>query len=217
MSPELLQGTVYAEMWGEHDGGSIDLHGSSGSVRRTEDDDIWRAGREEEFGSAAMALWPTLIEIFCLLGGWNRSDVVISRVRVIACASSINKSKSYEASRRVVTSKRPSGVAWSAFSAYLGLRDYSMEGRGADYDVFELSFDAYRMVEDKREELKNDPAVLSKLDELRPALLKPLTELVENIIDERVTLKLLPATWHSEGRYRPYRILVVIMDGDGGM
>jgi hypothetical protein len=214
MSSEMLQGTVYAEFWGDEEGGSIDLHASAGIVRGHASSEIWREGRGAEFAVAAQTLWPGLIEIFCVLGGWKLNDVVASRVRARSIPDSGNTTYNYEASRRIVPSQRPAITEWSDFSAYLGLRDYSLEARGADYDVLDLFFDARMRVGEKVEDRKNEPTVLTKLDELRPALLKPLTDLVEGLIDERVSLQLLPARWDEGDQDHPYRIRVVITDDE---
>jgi hypothetical protein len=64
MPSEMLGGTIYVEFWGDREGGSIDVHASSGIIWRRRDEDVWRVGRELEFAAATENLWPSLIDIF---------------------------------------------------------------------------------------------------------------------------------------------------------
>jgi len=57
--------------------------------------------------------------------------------------------------------------------------------------------------------------VLGQLNQLRAELLKPLSALVEQLLDERLKLELLPARWHEDDPDRPYRLIVVITGGAG--
>ena len=123
--------------------------------------------------------------------------------------------KSYGARRDIVAAREGGIAEWRSFSAYLGLRDYSLDVCGIDGSTFDLwvdpQDDAGPASPASPANERNDTAIMARLDSLATPLAGALSGLVAALTGAEQPVHVMPAIVEDGGDYR-YRLRVVIVE-----
>ena len=212
MPSKMLAGCLYVEFWGGDREITISLNASAGRSSGKDDAVTWGEDRAAIFRNELRPIWRGLIEIVGILGGWKREDLVASRIEIDGPPSAMH-TKSYGARRDIVAAREGGIAEWRSFSAYLGLRDYSMDVCGVDCSRFDLWVDPTQDDAGPASAAKerDDTAIMARLDSLATPLAGALSGLVAALTGAEQPVQVMPAIVEDAGDY-PYRLRVVIVE-----